>query len=84
MAPKTGILVERQNLGDWLKITVPYTTSEKMQAVLLTESGETLRTVLLTSGANAIDLSNIKRGVFHVKIETPIETILKIIDLNLL
>ncbi len=71
------ISVEIQNHGDWIKIFMPYETTEKMFAQLQNDNGDTIKMVKLIQGNNAIDISNVEYQSINLKIETPLETISK-------
>jgi hypothetical protein len=76
------ISVEIQNHGDWIKIFMPYETTEKMFAQLQNDNGDTIKKVSLIQGNNAIDISSVKNQCINLKIETQFETILKKIKLS--
>jgi hypothetical protein len=72
-----SILLEIQNHGDWIKVFIPYSTTEKMTAHIQNDAGDILKMVKLIQGNNAIDISNVKNQTINLKIETPYETISK-------
>jgi hypothetical protein len=74
MISEISIEVETQNHGDWIKIYIPYPTSEKMIATLQNIDGEVLKRVKLLSGNNAIDISQIIQSTILLKIDSPFET----------
>ncbi len=76
------ISVEIQNHGDWIKIFIPYETTEKMFAQLQNDSGDTLKTVKLIQGNNAIDISTITNQYINLKVETQFETIFRKLNLK--
>jgi hypothetical protein len=82
MTKEIDIQLEKQNQGDWIKIFVPYPASEKMIAILQNENGETIKRVKLSSGNNAIDISQVIYSTILLKIDTAFETILKKIQIN--
>ena len=82
MIKEIDIQIEKQNHGDWIKIFVPYPASEKMIAILQNENGETIKRVKLSSGNNAIDISQVIYSTILLKIDTAFETILKKIQIN--
>ena len=65
------------NRGNWLKVTIPYTTHLVMTATLQNNSGELLKTVKLMTGSNLIDIESILNQSVRIKIDTPFEIILK-------
>jgi len=73
--------IEKMNHGNWLKVSIPYTTTQAMTATLQSNSGELLRSVSLMTGNNLIDIESIKKQSVHIKIDTPFETISR--ELNL-
>lgn len=76
------ITTEKENYGDWLKIFIPYHTTEKITAYIQTLHGEIIRHVKLNVGNNAIDMSSIEEKVVDVKIDTPYEIISRKINLT--
>jgi hypothetical protein len=80
----TEILIEteKQNHGNWIKIFIPYPTSDKMIATLQNEAGETIKRVTLLSGNNAVDISHIIQSTILIKIDTAFETISKKLIIN--
>jgi len=82
MTKEIDIQIERQNHGDWIKINMPYRSTEETFALLQNEYGEIIRRVKLTEGNNSIDISNINSSFINLKIETPYETILKKLKLS--
>jgi hypothetical protein len=82
MTTEISIEVETQNHGNWIKIFIPYPSSEKMIATLQNVDGEVIKRVKLLSGNNAIDISQIIQSTILLKIESPFETISKKITLN--
>jgi hypothetical protein len=77
MTSEISIQIETQNHGDWIKIYIPYPSSEKMIATLQQVDGEVIKRVKLLSGNNAIDISQIIQSTILIKIESPFETISK-------
>ena len=82
MTKEIDIQIERQNHGDWIKIFIPYPTSEKMTATLQNVHGETIKRVKLSPGNNAIDISQVIYSTILLKIDTAFETILKKIQIK--
>jgi hypothetical protein len=77
MITDISIQVETQNHGDWIKIYIPYPSSEKMVATLQNVDGEVIKRVKLLSGNNAIDISQIIQSTILIKIDSSFETISK-------
>jgi hypothetical protein len=77
MSTNISIQIETQNHGDWIKIFIPYPSSEKMIATLQNVDGETIKRVKLSSGNNAIDISQVIQSIILLKIDTAFETISK-------
>jgi hypothetical protein len=77
MTTEISIQVENQNHGNWIKIFIPYPSSEKMIATLQNVDGETIKRVNLLSGNNAIDISEIIQSTILLKIDSAFETISK-------
>jgi hypothetical protein len=77
MTTEISIEVENQNHGNWIKIFIPYSPSEKMIATLQNVDGETIKRVKLLAGNNAIDISQIIQSTILIKIDTAFETISK-------
>ncbi len=77
MTTEISIEVENQNHGNWIKIFIPYLSSEKMIATLQNIDGETIKRVKLLAGNNAIDISQIIQSTILIKIDTAFETISK-------
>jgi hypothetical protein len=82
MTTEISIEIEKQNHADWIKIFVPYPTSDKLIATLQKEDGETIKRVKLLSGNNAIDISQIIQSTILLKIDSAFETISKKMILN--
>jgi hypothetical protein len=82
MTTEISIEIEKQNHADWIKIFIPYSSSEKMIATFQKEDGETIKRVKLLSGNNAIDISQIIQSTILLKIDTAFETISKKIMLT--
>lgn len=82
MNSEITIITENQNHGGWLKIFIPYPTTEKTTACIQNSHGEIIRYVKLNEGNNAIDTSNIKEDIVDVKIETAYEIILRKINIT--
>ncbi len=81
MTSEISIQVETQNHADWIKIYIPYPSSEKMIATLQNVDGEVLKRVKLLSGNNAIDISQIIQSTILLKIDCPFITISKKLNL---
>ena len=79
-----SIQTEHRNHGDWIKIFIPWHSDEMMQATLQNDAGDTIKTVQIFEGNNAIDISNIKTSCINIKIETAFETVLKKLQLDIL
>jgi hypothetical protein len=77
MVTQISIEIEKQNHANWIKIFMPYPSSEKMIATLQNEAGETIKRVKLLPGNNAIDISQIIQSTILVKIDCAFETISK-------
>lgn len=77
-----SILLEIQNHGEWIKVFIPYSSTEKMSARIQNDAGDTLKVVKLIQGNNAIDISNVKNQCINLKIETQFETIFRKINLK--
>ncbi len=77
-----SILLEIQNHGEWIKVFIPYSSTEKMSARIQNDAGDTLKMLKLIQGNNAIDISNIKSQSINLIIETAYETISKQIKLG--
>lgn len=77
MARQIELAIEKMNHGNWLKVSIPYTTPIAMTATLQNDHGQMLKMVKLVSGNNLIDLESISKQSVHIKIDTPFETILK-------
>ncbi|MCY7292087.1 MAG: hypothetical protein LH615_07885 [Ferruginibacter sp.] len=76
------IETEKHNHGGWLKIYIPYHTTEKTIAIIQNTHGEVIKLIKLNEGTNSIDISNIFEEVVDVKIETAYEIILRKINLT--
>jgi hypothetical protein len=81
MVTQISIEIETQNHAGWIKIFMPYPSSDKMIATLQKEDGETIKRVRLLQGNNAIDISQVIQSTILLKIECPFETISKKIRL---
>jgi len=69
------LVLEKMNRGNWLRVTVPYTTHIAMTATLQNNSGELLKSVKLMTGSNLIDIESILNQSVRIKIDTPFEVI---------
>jgi len=67
--------VEKLNHGNWLKVSIPYTTNSAMTATLQNNNGEMLRSVNLMTGNNLIDIQALTMQSVRIKIDTPFEVI---------
>lgn len=82
MAGQIELVIEKMNHGHWLKVTIPYATNTLMTAMFHNTKGEVLKTVKLATGNNLIDIESIKKQAVHIKIDTPFETLLKVVYLE--
>ncbi len=81
MMSEITIATEQGNHANWLKIFIPYSTSETTNACIQNLHGEIIKQVKLFEGNNAIDMSCIEEDTVDVKINTAFETILRKINI---
>ncbi len=77
MAKQIEFSVEKVNHGNWLRISVPYHATTGMTATLQNQRGQILKTALLLTGNNLIDIESMAPQAVVIKIDTPYETLLK-------
>lgn len=78
-----SILIEKHNKGLWLKIITPPYLGDNTLLSILNNNGGVLKKISLSTGSNAIDLTQIHESVINVKIENDFKTIVKKIVLSL-
>ena len=82
MSTEITIQVETQSHGNWLKIFIPPASGGQSVACIQNNHGDTIRNVTLSSGNNAIDISQVTDTDIQVKIETYGETLLRKIQIH--
>ena len=80
----TTIRIENEAIlkGRWLRIHIPYDAKQSSMATIQNTGGSLLKKTKLYQGNNSIDISNITEETVNLKIETPLETILREIKIN--
>lgn len=82
MEKEITIKFEKQHRGNWIKIYIPPTEHNHLNNVVLqNEDGQTIRSLQISNGVSAVDVSNILQESIDIKIETTYEIILKKIKL---
>lgn len=83
MKEEITIKFEKQHRGNWLKIYIPPTEHNHLNNVVLqNEDGQTIRSLQISNGVSAVDVTNILNESIDIKIETTYEIVLKNIKLS--